>query len=98
MDEGSLPAHPQGWCSWHRRSDGGRLCDKPGSQSLGPSGSHQVGSLQSAAGPQDIYSEGGWLATAARHPDATCIMHLVQFGLGDRMAMREELATQSRNR
>ena len=25
--------------------------DKPGSQSLGPPGSHQVGSLQSAAGP-----------------------------------------------
>ena len=29
--------------------------------------------------------------------DAACIMHLVQFGLGDRMAMREELATQSRS-
>src|SRR5215475_4743513 len=28
------------------------------------------------------------------HRDATCIMHLVQFGLGDRMAMREEFATQ----
>ena len=27
----------------------------------------------------------------------TCIMHLVQFGLGDGMAMREELATQSRS-
>src|SRR5580693_1916299 len=69
MDERGLPANPQGWCSWHRRCDGGRLCDKPGSQSLGPPGSHQVGSLQSAAGPQDIYSEGGWLASAARHPD-----------------------------
>src|SRR6202521_2877891 len=33
MDERSLPAHPQGWCSWHRRCDGGRLCDKPGNQS-----------------------------------------------------------------
>src|SRR6266478_7322578 len=31
--------------------------------------SYQVGSLQSAAGPQDIYSEGGWFASAARHPD-----------------------------
>jgi hypothetical protein len=27
----------------------GRLCDEPGSQSLGPPGSHQVGSLQSTA-------------------------------------------------
>src|SRR3984893_18804997 len=69
MDERGLPANPQGWCSWHRGCDGGRLCDKPGSQSLGPPGSHQVGSLQSTAGPQDIYSEGGWFASAARHPD-----------------------------
>jgi len=29
--------------------------------------------------------------------DAACIMHLVQFVLGDRMVMREELATQSRS-
>jgi hypothetical protein len=35
--------------------------------------------------------------TCARDSDAACIMHLVQFGLGDRMAMREELATQSRS-
>jgi hypothetical protein len=28
----------------------------------GPPGSHQVGSLQSAAGPQDIYSKNGRLA------------------------------------
>src|ERR1700730_5950666 len=97
MDERGLPANPQGWCSWHRGCDGGRLCDKPGSQSLGPPGSHQVGSLQSAAGPQDIYSEGGWFASAARHPDAACIMHLVQLWLGDGMAMREELVTQSRS-
>src|SRR5262245_14700091 len=69
MDERELPAHPQGWCTWHRRRDGGRLCEKPGCQSLGPPGSHQVGSLRSTAGPQDIYSEGGWLATAARYPD-----------------------------
>src|ERR1700675_3597185 len=65
----AYPANPQGWCSWHRRRDGGRLCDKPGSQSRGPPGSHQVGSLQSAASAQDIYSEDGWLASAARHPD-----------------------------
>jgi RNA-directed DNA polymerase len=36
-------------------------------------------------------------AQAAGHLDATCIMHLVQFGLRDGMAMREELATQSRS-
>src|ERR1700692_1460787 len=63
------PADPQGWCPWHRRCDGGRLCDKPGGQSLGPSGSHQVGSLHSAARAQYIYSQGGWLPSAARHPD-----------------------------
>ena len=27
----------------------------------------QVGSLQSTAGPQDIYSEDGWIASAAWH-------------------------------
>src|ERR1700680_5323713 len=75
MDERSLPADPQGWCSWHRRCDGGHLSDKPGSQSLGPSGPHQVGSLQSAASAEDIYSEGGWLASAARHPHAPVELH-----------------------
>ena len=84
-------------CSWHRRRDGERVCGKPGGQSPGPPGSHQVGSLQSAAGPQDICSKNGRLAQTARHPDAGCIMHLVQFGLGDGMAMREEFATQSRS-
>src|SRR5271157_1410245 len=97
MDERGLPAHPQGWCSRHRRCDGGRLCDKPGSQSPGPPRSHQVGSLQSTASASDIYPEGGWLASAARYSDAGCIMHLVQFRLGDRMAIWEELATQSRS-
>ena len=36
---------------------------------LGPPGSHQVGPLQSAASAEDIYSESGWFASAARHPD-----------------------------
>src|SRR5260221_7174418 len=54
MYERGLTASPQGCCTWLRRRDGGRLCDKPGCQSLGPLGSHQVGSLQSAAGSQDI--------------------------------------------
>jgi hypothetical protein len=30
-------------------------------------GLHQVGSLQSTASASDIYSEGGWLASAARY-------------------------------
>src|SRR5215470_11841902 len=30
MDEGGLPAHPQGWCPRYRRCDGGRVCAKPG--------------------------------------------------------------------
>src|SRR5262249_41026340 len=34
-----------------------------------PPGSHQVGSLPSAAGAQGLYSEDGWLVAAARHPD-----------------------------
>src|SRR6516164_9728143 len=67
MDERSLPAHTQGWCSWHRRCDGGRLCEKPGIQSFGPPGSHQVGPLQSAASAEDIYSKSGRIASAARH-------------------------------
>src|SRR6516164_9446611 len=66
MDERGLPAHPQGWCSWHRRCDGERLCEEPGSQSFGPPGSRQVGSLQSTPGAQDIYPKSGWLASAAR--------------------------------
>ena len=40
--------------------------DKPGGQSLGPPGSHQVGPLSSAAGAAGIYSEGGWIAAAPR--------------------------------
>src|ERR1700751_3370140 len=48
MAERGLPANPEGWCSWHRRCDGERVCGKPGGQSPGPPGSHQVGSLQSA--------------------------------------------------
>src|SRR5215470_8186012 len=67
MDERSLPAHPQGWCSWHRRCDGERICEEPGSQSLGSPGSHQIGSLQSTTGPQDLYPKSGWLASAARY-------------------------------
>src|SRR6476619_1495264 len=62
MAERGLPANPEGWCSWHRRCDGERVCGKPGGQSPGPPGSHQVGSLQSAAGPQDIHSKNGRLA------------------------------------
>src|SRR5208337_1096941 len=69
MDERGLPAHPQGWCAWHRRCGSDRLCDEPGGQSLGPPGSHQVGPLQSAASASDVYSENGWLASATRHPD-----------------------------
>ena len=38
-------------------------------ESSGPPGSHQVGSLQSTAGPQDIYSEDGWIASAAVGPE-----------------------------
>src|SRR5262245_64171020 len=38
MDEGSLPAHPQGWCSRYRRCDGGRVRAKPGGQAFGPLG------------------------------------------------------------
>ena len=81
----------------HPRKSGGSDQRKLCSQSLGPPGSHQVGPLQSAASAPDVYSESGWLASATRHPDAGCIMHLVQFGLGDGMAMREEFATQSRS-
>src|SRR5262249_30432998 len=66
MAEGGLPAHPQGWCPRHRRCDGGGLCGKPGGQSLGPLGTHQVRPLPSAAGPTSIYSEVGWIAQALR--------------------------------
>src|SRR2546422_5909329 len=36
---------------------------------LRPPGSHQVGSLPSAAGTQGLYTEDGWLVATARHPD-----------------------------
>ena len=32
LDEGGLPADPQGWCSGHRRGDSGRLRGEPGGQ------------------------------------------------------------------
>src|ERR1700730_7520779 len=83
MDEGSLPAHPQGWCPRHRRCDGGRLCAKPGSQSLGSPGAHQVWPLSSAAGPEGIHSEDGWIASATRHSDMAFIVHLTQFEFGN---------------
>src|SRR5690242_16759171 len=82
MDARSLPAQPHGWSVWHRRRDGGRLRDQPRGQSVGPPRSHQVGTLSGAAGAQDLHSESGWLAAAARYPDAPGIMHLMQFALG----------------
>jgi hypothetical protein len=51
MDEGGLPAHPQGWCLRYRWCDGGRVCAEPGDQSFGSPGTHQVRPLLRAAGP-----------------------------------------------
>jgi hypothetical protein len=57
----------------------------------------QAGDLPTGPHQKSVHTEGQWQTQADGHPDAACIMHLVQFGLGDRMAMREELATQSRS-
>src|ERR1700691_5894831 len=67
LDDGGLSTDPQGWCFRHRRRHGGGLRGEPGGQSSGPSGSHQVRSLPSAAGPAGIHSQGGRLAKDARH-------------------------------
>jgi hypothetical protein len=42
----------------YRRCDGGRVCAKPGGQSFGPPGAHQVRPLSSAAGPVGVHSQG----------------------------------------
>src|SRR5262249_7493409 len=60
MDEGGLPAHPQGWCSRYRGCDGGRVRAEPGGQSFGPPGAHQVRPLPSATGPTGIHPQGRW--------------------------------------
>jgi len=82
LDEGGLPADPQGRCSGHRWGESGRLRDDPGGQSLGPPGAHQVGPLPRPTGAPGLYSESGWHATASGYPDARCIKHLIQQGLG----------------
>src|SRR5215471_15083964 len=60
MDEGSLPAHPQGWCSRYRWCDGGSVRANLGGQSFEPPGAHQVGPLSSATGPAGIHPQGRW--------------------------------------
>src|SRR4051795_8900463 len=67
--DGGLSADPQGWCPWHRRRDGGGLRSGPRGQSVGPPGSHSLGSLSRTAGAPGLHPESGRLATAARHPD-----------------------------
>jgi hypothetical protein len=47
--------------------------------------------------PAGRYSESERRYAPVGHSDAACIMHLVQFGLRDGMAMREELATHTRS-
>src|SRR6266545_796610 len=42
---------------------------EPGGQPHGPHGSHQIRPLPGTAGAQNVHSQGGRLATAARHPD-----------------------------
>src|SRR5262245_57081495 len=48
MDEGSLPANPQGRCPRHRWCNGGGVRAKPGGQSFRPPGARQVRPLSSA--------------------------------------------------
>src|SRR3954469_2194627 len=69
LDEGGLPADPQGWCPGHRWGESGRLRGDPGGQSLGPPGAHQVGPLPRPTGAPGLYSESGWHATASGYPD-----------------------------
>src|ERR1700686_3219512 len=57
----------------------------------------QARNLSTGSYQKSVYTEGQRQTQAAGHLDAGCIMHLVQFGLGDGAAMREELATQSRS-
>src|ERR1700687_1054128 len=49
-----------------------------GELALVPTGAHQ----------KSVHTEGQRQTQAVGHLDAACIMHLVQFGLGDGMAMR----------
>jgi hypothetical protein len=58
----------------------------------------QAGDLPTEPHQKSVHTEGQRQTQAAGHLDAPCIMHLVQFGLGDGAAIREELATQSRSR
>src|SRR5688572_1704022 len=69
LDEGGLPADPQGRCPGHRWGESGRLRGEPGGQSLRPPGAHQVGPLPRPAGAPGLYSESGWHATASGYPD-----------------------------
>src|SRR5271163_926685 len=55
----------------------------------------QAGNLSTESNQKSVHTEGQRQTSAAGHLDAPCIMHLVQFELGDGAAMREELATQS---
>src|ERR1700688_2584597 len=83
------------WCGWtglrgHRGVWGATVAWRTGACA-------QAGDLSTGPHQKSVHTEGQRQAQAAGHLDAACIMHLVQFGLGDRMAMREELATQSRS-
>ena len=70
MDEGGLPADPQGRRSRHRRRRRRQDYEANLEANLvGPPRTHQIRPLPSAAGPQDLHPQGGRLATAARHPD-----------------------------
>jgi hypothetical protein len=49
---------------WHRRGDGSRVRAKPGGQSYGSPGTHQVWPLSSSTRSESVYSEDGWIGIA----------------------------------
>ena len=94
--EGVPPTTEGGECR-SRWGDGCGLRAEPGCQYPGSLRTGSLRTLPASAGTSHLHPESRRWETAPRYTDAGCIMHLVQFGLGDGMAMREEFATQSRS-